>query len=730
MRRERERNRERFQFLKWGQARLRNFRVHPPGTGILHTINLEQLATVVTAGGFDDDWLFPDTLIGTDSHTPMINALGVLGWGVGGLEAEGVMFGIPVVMRVPDVVGVRLTGCLPSGVLATDLALRVTRQLRAYGLNGQFVEFFGSGIATLSAGDRAVVSNMAPEYGAQTAYFPVDRRTLDYLRSTGRAEAAIERVEAYCRRNHLWFDPDAPLRFTEVIDIDLASVAVSIAGPSRPHDLIAPGEARAAFEAMVGKRTGGPMHGAVAIAAITSCTNTTDPRLLVAAGIMARKAGRLGLKPPKWVKTSLSPGSPAAARTLSRAGLLADLEAIGFGIVGYGCMTCIGNSGPLVAALDDAITRDGAVPVAVISGNRNFAGRVHPRLKAAFLASPPLVVAFALAGDINRDIATDPIGKDRAGRDVFLADLWPSGDQIDAVLAEFHDVEDYRRAFASASANAAWDSITVPEGEQFPWDEESTYLRRPPFTLLSEGGRLGSYRAHPIMVLGDDVTTDQISPAGAISPESEAGRYLIEAGQDPADLNVYASRRGNFEVMVRGLFTNLSVINLLDETLPPGSSVDALTGEAMPLHRLARLYEDRGESSVLIAGERYGQGSSRDWAAKGLALLGVRSVLALSFERIHRTNLIGMGILPLRLPSDVRPERLRLRRGDLMEIAAEPVDVHARAEVPVVVHYADGRRTEITARVEVETELEVQLLRSGGIIPLILDREHAAPRPA
>lgn len=723
MRRERDRNLERFQLLKWAQAKLSNVRVHPPGTGILHTINLEQLATVVTADPASD-WLFPDTLIGTDSHTPMINGLGVLGWGVGGLEAEGVMFGLPVVMRIPDVIGVRLIGRLPEGVMATDFALLVTHKLREYGLTGQFVEFFGAGVTTLSVGDRAVVANMAPEYGAQTAFYPVDQIALDYLHATGRTHTMVDQVGDYCRRNHLWFDPHAAPRFTDVIEVDLANVHVSIAGPSRPQDLLAPHEARTALQALTGdvEEETSPMHGAVAIAAITSCTNTSDPRLTIAAGLLARKARGFGLKPPSWVKTSFSPGSPAAARYLHRAGLLEDLEAIGFGIVGFGCMTCIGNSGPLTSEMEQAVADPRIVPVAVISGNRNFPGRVHPKLRAGFLASPPLVVAYALAGDVNRDITAASIGKDQEGNDVFLADIWPSGEDIDAAFAIACKTEDFADAFADASASKAWDAVEAPTTERFPWNESSTYLRRPPFTYAATTSRLGTYSAHPVLVFGDDITTDQISPAGAIPPESETGKYLVGSGQDPKELNVYASRRGNFEAMARGLFTNLSVVNLLGDSLPPGCSIDAHTGKVMPLYRLADVYAERNEASVIVAGERYGQGSSRDWAAKGPALLGVRSVLALSFERIHRTNLIGMGILPLRLPAGIQPARLGLHPGDRIEISLEPSAIRPRMETPVTVCHVDGRRTHFVARAEVETALEIRLLKGGGIVPLILER--------
>lgn len=722
MEREVARNRERFRLMKWAQGTLANFRVHPPGTGILHTFNLEQLATVVTAR---EGWLFPDTLIGTDSHTPMVNALGVLGWGVGGLEAEGVMFGLPVTMRIPDVIGVRLRGALPEGVLATDLALLVTHRLRGYGMSSQFVEFFGEGVGTLSVGDRSVVANMAPEYGAQTAYFPVDARSLAYLRQTGRDDGLVRRVEAHARATGLWHDPATLPRYSDVIDIDLRTVATRIAGPQRPQDLLEPRDAGRAVAALAKapNAASGPIGtGAVAVAAITSCTNTTDPRLTVAAGLLARKARARGLVPKPWVKTSFSPGSPAAARYLQRAGLIEDLEAVGFGIVGFGCMTCIGNSGALLPEMEAAIRDGGVTAAAVLSGNRNFPGRVHPLLDAGFLASPPLVIAYALAGDVNRDVLRDPLGQDAQGRDVRLAELWPSGEEIDRVLALGVEAGDFPAAFAEAQANRIWQGIEAPGGDLYPWEEGSTYLRRPPFTTGRLGTRLGDFDADPILVLGDDVSTDQISPAGAVPGDSEAARYLIAAGEDPADLNVFSARRGNYRAMVRGLYTNASVRNLLAPGLPPGSGLDPETGEAVPLHALAERLGARGRSAVIVAGERYGQGSSRDWAAKGPALLGVRAVLAQSFERIHRTNLIGMGILPLRLPAELGPEALDLRPGDVLRVEADLREVSVRGAVRVAARRRSGEESAFEARAEVETGLELELLRQGGIVPFILSR--------
>jgi aconitate hydratase len=727
MQHELKRNGERYRFMKWASAALDGVRVHPPGTGIMHTLNLERLASVVATFSRDQEvWAAPDTLIGTDSHTPMINGIGVLAWGVGGLEAESVMFGMPVTLRVPEVVGVRLIGRPREGVLATDVALTVTERLRRIDLADRFVEFFGPGVAALSAGDRAVVANMTPEFGANTGYFPIDARTLDYLAQTSRSPAQIALVEAYARRQHLWFDPEASPRYTETITIDLDEVEVSLAGPRRPQDRIKASRTVDALAPMLTNAAAaadsGPPDGAVAIAAITSCTNTSDPRLLIAAGLLARKARRLGLTPPPWVKTSLAPGSPTTERYLRRAGLLADLEALGFGIIGYGCTTCIGNSGPLTPAMADALKAREITPVAVLSGNRNFPGRVHAQIELAFLASPPMVVACALAGDLNRDILHDGLGRNAAGHDIRLADLWPTGAEIDAALTDASDIGDYPLAYDAAEASADWAAFEAPTSALFPWDDASTYIRRPPFAGHGNGTRLGRYTASPLLVVGDDITTDHISPAGAIAATSDAGQYLTARGEDPHDLNVFAARRGNWEVMLRGLFTNKSVRNLLAPTLAPGTTVHAGSGERLSLHAAAERYARDGRSVVLVAGERYGMGSSRDWAAKGVALLGVRCVLARSFERIHRSNLIGMGILPLRLPHDRRPQDLGLEPEDLIEIDACPDAIHPRAEVNVQITRRGKQLDSFTAVCAIETRLECDTLRAGGLLPLILQR--------
>jgi len=717
MEREMARNAERYSFMKWAAQTLDNFTVHPPGTGIMHTINLERLATVVTHEERDGvRWAMPDTLIGTDSHTPMVNGIGVLGWGVGGLEAESVMFGMPVMMRMPEVVGVRLRGRLREGVAATDLALVVTHRLRRIELAGRFVEYFGPGVASLSAGERAVVANMAPEYGSSTGYFPIDDATLRYLRETGRGTEAVALVEDYARATGLWFDPTAEPTYAEVIDIDLDAIGLSLAGPRRPQDLVAPADVPALLG---GRSTTAIPRRPVAIAAITSCTNTSDPRQLIAAGLVARKARALGLAPPAWVKTTLAPGSPTAAQLLDRAGLRDDLAATGFAIIGYGCTVCIGNSGPLAPAMLDALAQDEAEPVGILSGNRNFPGRVHPQIKDAFLASPALVVAYALAGDAAIDVARDPLGHALDGRAIHLADLWPSGAEIDAVAARAIRADDYAAAYDAAEASPAWAALPAPEGPLYPWQPGSTYLRRPPFARSEREDRLGHYRAAPLLVLGDDITTDHISPAGAIASDSDAGRWLIEHGADPNDLNVFSSRRGNWEVMLRGLFTNPTVRNLLAEGIPPGSTMTA-DGETLPLWRAAARYAEMGQSVVIVAGERYGMGSSRDWAAKGASLLGARAVLASSFERIHRSNLVNMGVLPLRLPADRHPSGLNLRVEGRIEIDAPAERLMPRAMVPVTLWRGDGSAERFEARAEIETALELRVLRAGGIIPLIL----------
>lgn len=730
------RNEERYRFLRWASKALDGVRIHPPGTGIMHTMNLEQLATVVKTesrmlDGVPTVYAIPDTLIGTDSHTPMINGIGVLGWGVGGLEAQTVMFGMPTMLRIPDVVGVRLTGRLGPAATSTDMALTVTQRLREIDVTSNFVEFFGPGVATLSAGDRAVVANMAPEYGATTGYFGIDDETVKYLKTTGRTADNITLVEAYARRNGLWFEPNAEPVYTRVIEIALDEIGMEVAGPTRPQDRLhysqIPGALERAAPAPAIQVESMPAYP-VAIASITSCTNTSDPRLLITAGLVARKARSFGLQPAQWVKTSLAPGSPAAASYLRRSGLLDDLEAIGFGIVGFGCATCIGNSGPLTGPIRDMIREETGRPVAVLSGNRNFPGRVHPDLSLGFLASPPLVVALGLAGDAKKNLETEPVATAADGTPVFLHDLWPTREEVDHYLAAGQNPDDYRTAFEAASKNPVWHALEAPDGPLFPWDEHSNYLQRPPFAALDAGTMLGEYTAYPLMIVGNDITTDHISPASAIPAKSLVADYLVQRGEDRSDLNVFASRRGNWQVMMRAAFHSRTLVNHLKKDVPVAHTLHIPSGETMPIWEAAQRYHNAGESVVVIAGERYGTGSSRDWAAKGLRLLGVRAVLASSFERIHRSNLIGMGILPLQIMNAGELTSLSVEQGDRISIRVRPGSLQPRCGVTVEVQRRSGEVDRIDAKVAVETQLEVELLNAGGVIPLILKNTIQASR--
>lgn len=721
------RNKERYRFLKWAAASMDNIHINPPGTGIMHTINLEQLATVATFDERDGKkFIAPDMMLGTDSHTPMINGLGVLGWGVGGLEAETVMFGMPTTLKIPDVVGVYLEGTLPPGVLATDLALVVTQELRKIGVTGEFVEFYGPGVSTLSVGDRAVIANMAPEYGATTGYFPIDNAVISYLKSTGRSAEQQELVETYAQASGLWFNPEASPLFSRTISIDLSTLTPSVAGPRRPQDRIDLGGIPEALE----KEGPAPQRAAttewtlpeypVALASITSCTNTTDPRLLITAGLLARKARQRGLTPAPWVKTSLAPGSPAAQSYLTRSHLAEDLSAVGFDIVGFGCATCIGNSGALPDAIEQVRSEGSSRPVAMLSGNRNFPGRVHPDLEFGFLMSPPLVVAYALAGDAYKDISTEPIAVDSAGKEVFLRDLWPSPEEVDQVLDHAIDPEDFHRDFQQASRSRLWESIDAPTSALFPWDQDSTTLRPPPFAARKSTESEKLLEAYPLAVLGDDVTTDHISPASAIPQDSFIADFLVERGEKRDDLNVFASRRGNWEVMVRGAYYAKSVRNNL--ALDTGTAMTTFgpTLEIMSIWDAAQKYKEKNQAVVIVAGERYGMGSSRDWAAKVQQLLGVRAVLASSFERIHRSNLIGMGILPLVVPAEIQ-EQLRSIEANSRILINNDLDVLVpRGEVSVTVEQPDSTWSFI-ATAGVETGMDVDLLRSGGVIPKILD---------
>ena len=724
------RNRERYQFLKWASAAMDTLHINPPGTGIMHTINLEQLATVVTTEQRDGaHWLVPDHMLGTDSHTPMINGLGILAWGIGGVEAETVMFGMPTTLKIPDVVGVYLTGELSPGVLATDLALVVTQRLREVGVTGEMVEFYGPGVSTLTVGDRSVVANMAPEYGATTGYFPIDDQTLAYLSQTGRSQEHIDMVRTYAKAAGLWFDPKATPVYSRTLTIDLSKIQTSAAGPRRPQDRLdissIPEALYADGRPEISQETARDGAGTlpefpVGLASITSCTNTTDPRLLIAAGLVARRAREYGMSPPHWVKTSLAPGSPAAASYLQRSGLNEDLSAVGFDIVGFGCATCIGNSGSLPEPIEAGRSAGTSRPVAMLSGNRNFPGRVHPDLELGFLMSPPLVVAYGLAGRADVDFTSDPVQTLADGRQVYLSDLWPSAEEIDAVLHDAVDAADFARDFRTASNNKLWNEIDEPTGPLFPWDPESTILRPPPFAAPGQGSLLGTYTAHPLLIVGDDVTTDHISPASAIPQDSFIADFLVASGENRDDLNVFASRRGNWEVMARGAFYAMSLKNKLAPEAPIAHTHYGPTGELMSIWDAAQRYQAEHIPTVVIAGDRYGMGSSRDWAAKVQRLLGVHAVLAASYERIHRSNLIGMGILPLLIPAEQRDRMMQLQPGATLKISAPDEAVAVGAQIPVQLHLTDDTVVEFLATAAVDTEFEVDLLRAGGVIPTIL----------
>ena len=715
------RNAERYAFLKWASRSLGNFNVYPPGSGIMHTINLEQLASVLILG--ECDLVHPDMMLGTDSHTPMINGIGVLGWGVGGLEAESVLFGQAVSIAFPEVIGVELTGSFRRGTLATDLALEVTHQLRKINVAGSFVEFFGSGLSTLSADDRAVVANMAPEYGATTGFFPVDQHVVEYLERTSRNPNLTQSIKPIYVAQGLWFDPQQTPKYDRHIRIELDCIGSLVAGPDRPQDRHAATDVTTVFETKIERKLEStPVDevpdGAVAIAAITSCTNTSSPKLLIAAGLLARKAVEKGLIPPPWVKTSLAPGSTSAQAYLDRVGLLADLSAVGFDIVGFGCTTCIGNSGALPESIQIA-QQEGKAVAAVISGNRNFPGRVNPKLELCFITSPPMVLAYALKGVLSGDVHNDPIGQATDGEPVYLHQLWPTEAEIQQALARAYSADDIPATFAQVRNAKNWQRISSEPSPRFAWDSDSIQLRPPEFVRNCRGGRLGSYSASPLMVLGDDMTTDHISPAGAISTTSEAGIWLIEHGANENDLNVYASYRGNWEVMLRGLFTNTKVKNYLAENLALAHT-EIKTGVRLPVYKAARQLQNENISTVILAGERYGMGSSRDWAAKGVALLGVRAIIARSFERIHRSNLIGMGILPIVILDDFVPANENITPAHLFSIDAPEIAIKPGVKLAVKMIQPAGDCQEIVCRAAVETSQEAALLLAGGTLPTIL----------
>jgi aconitate hydratase len=748
-RKEFERNEERYRFLKWGQGAFENFRVVPPATGIVHQVNLEYLAKVVWDAEPPESVLYPDSLLGTDSHTTMINGLGVVGWGVGGIEAEAVMLGQPVYMLLPEVVGVRLTGTLPAGATATDLVLRVTQMLREYGVVGKFVEFFGEGLAQMPLADRATVANMAPEYGATMGFFPVDEQTIKYLRLTGRDDRLIETIEQYCKLQGLWRDDSREVRYTDVLELDLSTVEPSLAGPKRPQDRIALGKMKQRWQADLGEvfgQTGAQRdaavdveyerhrfklrHGDVCIAAITSCTNTSNPSVLIAAGLLAKKACRLGLKRKPWVKSSLAPGSKVVTEYLRASGLLPHLETLGFHVVGYGCTTCIGNSGPLPEPISQAINEHSLVAASVLSGNRNFEGRINPDTRANYLASPPLVVAYALAGTVRIDFVAEPIGVAADGREVFLKDIWPSQPEIAAVVNEFVSRAQFVQQYASVfEGSDEWRAIAAPAGELYRWDESNTYIQKPPFfeNLTAEPAPIRPIRgARVLCKLGDSVTTDHISPAGTIGPDSPAGKYLIECGVPVSGFNSFGSRRGNDRVMTRGTFGNIRIRNRLAPgteggwTTYLGAGDDAATGGAvMSVYDAALKYRAAGVPVIVLAGKDYGMGSSRDWAAKGTYLLGVRAVIAESFERIHRSNLVGMGVLPLTFQEGETAASLGLDGTEAYDIAIDD-SLRPRQDLVVRAAKAGGQVIEFNATCRVDTPVEVDYYRNGGILHTVL----------
>ncbi|MBW7930264.1 MAG: aconitate hydratase AcnA [Gammaproteobacteria bacterium] len=739
--REFERNTERYSFLRWGQNAFHNFRVVPPNTGIVHQVNIEHLARVVFDVERDGKhFAYPDTLVGTDSHTTMVNGLGVLGWGVGGIEAEAAMLGQPATMLIPQVIGVKLSGSLREGATATDLVLTLTDLLRKKGVVGKFVEFFGDGLSNLPLANRATLGNMSPEFGSTCAIFPIDRETLRYLELTGRDAQQVALVEAYARAQGLWREDgqEAPL-YSDVLELDLGSIEPTLAGPRRPHDRLPLATVSEAYRRQVAEMTASRKgegkaridrhgaafdlaDGAVLIAAITSCTNTSNPSVMVAAGLLARKARERGLSVRPWVKTSLAPGSRVVTDYLEKAGLLSDLDALGFNVVGYGCTTCIGNSGPVDDDIADAVKANNLVGCAVLSGNRNFEGRIHALVRMNYLASPPLVVAYALAGSMNIDLSSEPLGTGRDGKPVYLRDVWPTQHEIAAMVERSLDSGMFRSSYASVFAgDANWQKIPTPTGELYTWDEDSTYVRNPPYFvgMSRQPAPVADITgARALALLGDSVTTDHISPAGSIAPDSPAGRYLVEHGVQPRDFNSYGSRRGNHEVMIRGTFANIRLRNQLVPGVEGGFTLHMPDNQQMSIYDASMRYQADGVPLLIIAGKEYGSGSSRDWAAKGTVLLGVKAVIAESYERIHRSNLIGMGVLPLQFVDGQNAQSLGLSGRERFAItgleggSADVVDVTATAD--------DGKSIRFKARVRIDTPREREYYEHGGILQYVL----------
>jgi aconitate hydratase len=731
-----ERNKERYAFLRWGQNALDNFKVVPPDTGIVHQVNIEYLARVV----FDNNGtLYPDSCFGTDSHTTMVNGLGVLGWGVGGIEAEAAMLGQPSTMLMPEVIGVRLTGKLPEGATSTDLVLTVTEMLRERGVVEKFVEFFGSGLAGLPLADRATIANMAPEYGATCGIFPIDDETLTYLRLTGRSEDQIAVVKAYAQAQGMWREDNAPdAEYSDVLELDLGSILPSLAGPKRPQDRVLLTDMQAnyrkAFESeQAGRPSKGPAKvsykeqdfelkdGAVVIAAITSCTNTSNPAVLIGAGLVARKARELGINVKPWVKTSLAPGSKVVTDYLKKAGLLEDMEAMGFHVVGYGCTTCIGNSGPLSEPIGNAVTGNNLSVAAVLSGNRNFEGRVHQDVRMNYLASPPLVVAYALAGTVDIDLSKDAIATGKDGKPVYLKDLWPTASEIQQTVARSLDAKMFSASYANVfDGDARWQGMSIAEGDSFQWEDSSTYVQNPPYFegMSKEAPGLPEVKgARVLALLGDSITTDHISPAGNIKKDSPAGKYLSERGVAAADFNSYGSRRGNHEVMMRGTFANVRIRNKMVPGVEGGYTKHIPSGEQLSIYDAAMKYQAEGTPLVVIAGKEYGTGSSRDWAAKGTILLGVKAVITESFERIHRSNLVGMGVVPLTFQDGQNAETLGLDGTESIDI--EGLETGAK-EVTVKATRSDGSVISFKARVRIDTPKEWEYNKHGGVLNYVL----------
>ena len=742
MKQEFERNRERYEFLRWGQQAFSNFRVVPPGSGIIHQVNVEHLAQVVMTG--QDGTVYFDTLVGTDSHTPMVNSLGVLGWGVGGIEAEAAMLGQPISMLIPQVIGVRLSGKLPAGCTATDLVLTLVQKLRQVGVVGKFVEFFGPGLDEISVTDRAVVSNMTPEHGATCGFFPVDRHTIEYLLLTGRSKEQAELVEAYCRAQGTWREAGSDknahgIEYSQVIDFDFSTVVPSLSGPRRPQDRVALSDMKTQWKksktevfgitektenavGAVKNSSGEPVatisHGAVVIAAITSCTNTAAPSLMLGAGLLAKKAVERGLTVKPWVKTSLSPGSHAVTDYLNSAGLMPYLEALGFYNVGYGCTTCIGNSGPLPAPVAKAIEDGKLVACSVLSGNRNFEGRVNPLCKANWLAAPPLVIAYAIAGTIDFDPMTEPLGTDKDGKPVFLADIWPAADELDALVRSTVEAGMFAKAYANVfEGTEDWKQLPAPTGDLFNWNPNSTYVKAPPFFDACEPKPVS--KAYCLAVLGDSVTTDHISPAGNIAAGCPAALYLQQHEVERKDFNSYGSRRGNHEVMMRGTFANIRLRNQMVPGVEGGQTVYVPTGEQMTIYDASVRYRESGHQLVIVAGKEYGSGSSRDWAAKGPNLLGVNAVLAESYERIHRSNLVGMGILPLQFENGDTPAKLGLTGKETFTIILPENGLVPGCTVKVTAELEE-KTLSFTMRARIDTPNEILYYRNGGILPYMM----------